>query len=322
MITPTALYNFGKVCEDSAMVGNIVRKMCGQEVKLSTTEEVIYNMIANDNKWMDERIADKKVRVAERQRKLRERKREEQEKGDVQNDTESCKNEQLSPDMSRSVTLCHATKRDITPVTPCHATKRDTTHVTQDGVTQRVSRTNYLLTNSLTYSLTQDKCVCANAGAHTRTREGGQSQGEVRTRGDVPTLSEVVTVATTAMGVPDWYAAWWYREMNARDWTTTAGAHIGNTNWRPTLKSWYNRATEKERAQIEAEAKQARQKPKEPTAADWELCAERCANCKDGHCTAGITIPPQLAQPPYPPEECKKYASIEETSAQIGEIPT
>lgn len=313
MITPTSLYNFGKVCKDSVLVGNIVRKMCGQEVELSTNEEVIYNMLSNDNKWMDERLADKKERVAARQRELRRRRREEQEKGDVQNSTESCENEQLSPEASRSVTQCHATERDttlVTPVTPCHATERDTTLVTQDGVTQRLSRTNYLLTNSLTHSLTQDKCVCANAGAdaHTRTRE--EVGNEVRIRGDVPTLKQVVAVATAAMGVPSAYAKWWYKEQVARDWTTTSGGRIDHSNWRPSLKSWYNRATEKELAQIEADAKRERQKPRELTSEDWQLCAERCSNWGACGCGGGIKTPPQLSAAPHPPEECPKFLPL------------
>ncbi len=311
MIAPTALYNFGKVCKDSVLVGNIVRKMCGQEVELSTNEEVIYSMIANDNKWMDERLADKKERVAARQRELRKRKREEQERGEVQNSTESCENEQLSPEMSRSVTQCHASKRDITPVTQCHATERDTTNVTQDGVTQHVSRTTYLHTNLLTNLLTQDKeCVCANAHARAREEVG---KDEVRTRGDVPTLKQVVAVATTAMGVPADYAKWWYKRMVAADWTTSSGSHIGHGNWRPTLMGWYNRATEKELAQIEADAKRAKQKPRELTPEDWQLCSERCSNWGSCGCGGGIKTPPQLSAAPHPPEECPKFLPLKAT---------
>lgn len=311
MIAPTALYNFGKVCKDSVLVGNIVRKMCGQEVELSTNEEVIYSMIANDNKWMDERLADKKERVAARQRELRKRKREEQERGEVQNSTESCENEQLSPEMSRSVTQCHASKRDITPVTQCHATERDTTNVTQDGVTQRVSRTTYLHTNLLTNLLTQDKeCVCANAHARAREEVG---KDEVRTRGDVPTLKQVVAVATMAMDVPADYAKWWYKEQVARDWTTTSGGRIDHSNWRPSLKSWFNRATEKELAQIEADAKRAKQKPRELTPEDWQLCSERCSNWGSCGCGGGIKTPPQLSAAPHPPEECHKFLPLKAT---------
>ncbi len=168
MIYPSTLYNFCKSCTDSAMIGNVLRALCGQDVELSVSEEMLYKMIANDNKWMDERLEAKKERVAARQRKLRERKSDEQEKDEVQNDTESCENEQLSPEASGSVTLCHAserdkryvtqdgvTKRDTTSEVLCHATECDKTLVTQDGVTKRLSRPlPSLLPSSLPPSLT------------------------------------------------------------------------------------------------------------------------------------------------------------------------
>lgn len=126
------------------------------------------------------------------------------------------------------------------------------------------------------------------------------------TRGDVPDEKTVVTVATTVMMVPEAFARWWYREMVARDWTTTDGSPIGNRNWRALLKAWYNRATPQELAEINREAAKAT-KPVDVKPEDWQLCAERCERMRDGRCTAGKILPPQCRPHPVPPEECDKF---------------
>lgn len=42
----------------------------------------------------------------------------------------------------------------------------------------------------------------------------------------------------------------------------------------------------------------------------WELCAERCANCRGVGCAAGIAIPPSADRSwPHPPEECARFAA-------------
>lgn len=141
-----------------------------------------------------------------------------------------------------------------------------------------------------------------------------------RTRGDIPELKTVVTVATTAMGVPEYYARWWYAEMMARDWTDTQGRMIGNRNWRSVLKSWYNRAKPDELARIESEAKAAKKSAPNVEPKDWVLCAERCANYRKGFkCAAGCKIPPPKTANPHPPEECIHYmAYMAEDTAENG----
>ena len=66
---------------------------------------------------------------------------------------------------------------------------------------------------------------------------------------DVPT-AETVLLASAAVGVPDWYVKWWYAEMTTRDWTKVDGSPVGNRNWRPVLKSWWNR-DEKDAAHLQ-----------------------------------------------------------------------
>jgi hypothetical protein len=94
MIYPLSLYNFGKVCKDSSLAGDVLRALCKQEVTLSSEAQVIFDMISNDNGWMDERIAAKRSAAAERQRRCRENRKEKEE----------------------DVTLCHAMShtKDVT----------------------------------------------------------------------------------------------------------------------------------------------------------------------------------------------------------------
>jgi len=125
-------------------------------------------------------------------------------------------------------------------------------------------------------------------------------------------LNVVVTAATSTIGVPEWYARWWYQQMVAYNWTSTKGVPIGHGNWRAMLKAWHNRSLgdrkEYERVRAEFEAK----KPKavKVTAADWCLCSERCSKYIDGRCKAGKVVPPQLRPHQIPPEECDGFASI------------
>lgn len=126
-------------------------------------------------------------------------------------------------------------------------------------------------------------------------------------RRDVPDEKTVVSTATTVMGVNEAFAKWWYKEMVARDWTNTDGSMIGNHNWRPTLKAWFNRAKPEELAAIETSAKAVRRNQITVKSEDWELCAERCGHFSGGRCCAGCATPPQLRARPIPPEECEHF---------------
>ena len=133
----------------------------------------------------------------------------------------------------------------------------------------------------------------------------------------LPTESQVVTVAKSAMMVPEHYARWWYREMVGRGWANTDGSTVDGSNWRPTLKAWYKRATPAELA----EAKEVAEKtPKARTtkAEDWTLCIERCANAKPDpatgtcRCARGCIVPPNLRPNPQPPEQCSGFKTIQQ----------
>ena len=43
----------------------------------------------------------------------------------------------------------------------------------------------------------------------------------------------------------------------------------------------------------------------------WELCGERCAMFREGKCSMGCKIPPQLRERPVAPEECGQFKAKE-----------
>ena len=139
-------------------------------------------------------------------------------------------------------------------------------------------------------------------------------------RGDIPSQQTVASVAESAMGVPRWYAEWWYAEMSARDWRNTNGTLVGNQNWRPTLKAWYNRAKPEELDRMREEHERRTREQQPPADAGkpeyWILCRERCANCKGAGCAKGVKTPPDRQDPARPPEECPRFKPLPPESPQ------
>lgn len=139
-------------------------------------------------------------------------------------------------------------------------------------------------------------------------------------RGDIPSQQTVASVAESAMGVPRWYAEWWYAEMSARDWRNTNGTLVGNQNWRPTLKAWYNRAKPEELDRMREEHERRTREQQPPADAGkpeyWILCRERCANCKGAGCAKGVKTPPDRQDPARPPEECPRFKPLPTESPQ------
>ena len=76
---------------------------------------------------------------------------------------------------------------------------------------------------------------------------------EVRGGSLEPTEQEVATIATTALGIPGWYAKWWHRYMTAADWTTNRGERVNRRNWRPLMMTWWRNCREDERETIRRE---------------------------------------------------------------------
>ncbi len=61
---------------------------------------------------------------------------------------------------------------------------------------------------------------------------------------------EEVLESAEERGIPEWYADHWFKSMNAQGWKMSNGEQI--KNWRALLSSWWMRASEKQKAQIEA----------------------------------------------------------------------
>ena len=172
--------------------------------------------------------------------------------------------------LSHDVTPCHTQSQ---PVTPCHAPIRQTDRQTDN----------------------QTDSVCVST-THSRVETVG-----------TPSEKVVVSVATSVMGVSEEYARWWYAEMVARDWKNTNGMSISNSNWRPLLKTWWNKRTAAEESAASELSSKKRIEEKVYPPEAWTLCEERCANCDGSRCMAGVRVPPAHASPPYPPNDCGRF---------------
>ena len=73
---------------------------------------------------------------------------------------------------------------------------------------------------------------------------------QTTTTGFVGVTFEEVLEAANRFEIPEWYAAYWFKAMNANGWVTSGGVRINN--WRPLLLKWWQRATELEKAKVEA----------------------------------------------------------------------
>ncbi len=303
VIKPDALYNLCKKCPDSKWVGDIVRRLCGQEVELDFGQTQSYEIVRDDCIAFERRMDEIRARDAKRKAAYRARK-DADNAGHRGTDGTGAKSANAT-DVPSCPMGQDGTTRDTVGQSAELSTKvdklstRKPENVDNRGTDACPTPTYHPTTHpSLppsTLPSTHPVGVCANTAP-------------ARTRGDVPDEATVVATATSSMGVGAAYARWWWREMEARGWRNTDGSRIGHDNWRPTLKAWRNRATERELAEIEAEErKRAAARPRAWRPEDWLLCAERCANFRDGRCAGGCITPPDRRPRPIPPEECQHY---------------
>lgn len=276
MIYPISLYNFGKVCKDSVIAGNVLRRLCKQNIKLSEVEQMFYDMIANDNGWMDERLQVKREKERERKAALRSKNRAKD--GAAQNG--------------------EVEKEEDVPQCP----KDNAGQAGTDGMSQGQTDVPHpsFLPTSLPSSLpTSPESVCAASPARV-----------VKVEGEL-TVERVVEVATSIMGIPEWYARYWHRLMTKIDWQGRNGESVKPT-WRKTLMGYWNRESGEKKAELEA-LWEARNKKLEPEAFkenDWILCTERCVHCTGVGCLKGIKTPPQFWEHSSIPEECPEFLEL------------
>ena len=110
---------------------------------------------------------------------------------------------------------------------------------------------------------------------------------------------EEVLESAKELGIPDWYADFWFKSMSAKGWKMASGEPI--KNWRALMHTWWMRSSDKQKAQIEAaylaEQKSAAEdlddpEPKiEVTRDHWYECQRTCAYFKKGKCLWGARHP-------------------------------
>lgn len=281
MVRPAALYNKARFSRDIASLGRVVAVLCGNprisrndltDAELSSLEE-----IENENEEMDKATAKEARRKAEyRAAKLA-----------GQNAQAKC------PEMSQGQTAqAESPEMSQGQTARPHQTTIQPTNLPYNQPTVQPTEHNN----------TVSVCVRAPAPAP-----------EVRAdRHDVPTLKTVVDAATSVMNVSEGYARWWYAEMEARDWTASDGMRISTRNWRPQLKSWWNRAKPEERDEADRlMRKREAAKPKTYAPKDWALCEEQCAcYLGSGRCRCGHVVPPDQRPHRIPPTECQHFVEL------------
>ena len=283
MVRPAALYNKARFSRDIASLGRVVAVLCGNprisRNDLTDAELSSLEEIENENEEMDKATAKEARRKAEyRAAKLA-----------GQNAQAKC------PEMSQGQTA-----------------QAESSEMSQ-GQTARPHQTTIQPTYQPTYQPTEHNntvSVCVRAPA---------PAPEVRAdRHDVPTLKTVVDAATSVMNVSEGYARWWYAEMEARDWTTSDGMRISTRNWRPQLKSWWNRAKPEERDEADRlMRKREAAKPKTYAPKDWALCEEQCAcYLGNGRCRCGHVVPPDQRPHRIPPTECQHFVELKTETAK------
>jgi hypothetical protein len=291
LVKPDSIANLCATCPDSKWVGDVMRKLFGQDVALDFGQQQTYEVIKRDCDNFDQRLVDRRERDAKRKAEYRAKK-------------EQAENVPQCPTgHDGTQALSHDVPQDTPPV-PRHTIPSQVTsyHVTPSQVTSRQAIDN----NNVSVSVAAEPPTRAPAP-------------EVRAdRHDVPTLKTVVDAATSVMNVSEGYARWWYAEMEARDWTTSDGMRISTRNWRPQLKSWWNRAKPEERDEADRlMRKREAAKPKTYAPKDWALCEEQCAcYLGNGRCRCGHVVPPDQRPHRIPPTECQHFVELKPETAK------
>lgn len=297
VIKPDALYNLCKRCPDSKWVGDIVRRLCGQEVSLDFGQEQAYAVVRDDCVAFERRMDEIRARDAKRKAAYRARKEAElMGQGGTDADAAKVAKETDVPHCPTGQGGTDADGRghsgELSTETPENVDKCGTRVCPTPTIHPTTPPS---LPPSTLPPLPPPVSVCVN-NAPARTRPG---------------LEEVVAAATSVMGVTEEFARWWYAEMEARDWRTTSGRIVGLDNWRATLKAWSNRASKEELAEVGRTETARARRTKRWTAGDWAFCAEACAEFREGRCAAGCITPPDHRPRPIPPRECAHYRARE-----------
>jgi len=138
----------------------------------------------------------------------------------------------------------------------------------------------------------------------------------VRAReGFAPPSREAVVKYAESKKIPILFVDYWLDCMNTNyspPWfDCVRQAYI--VEWRRSLLCYWSKA-DNDKAWLRLLREQENATPREatPPPVDWALCAERCANCRDGKgCACGVKVPPACdPERPRPPEECPRFSSL------------
>ena len=163
-----------------------------------------------------------------------------------------------------------------------------------------------------------------------KVKKGEETERDSRVREEVPpAFVEVEEYAQQSPKIraaleeqPD-MAAKFYDFYQSKGWLVGAAPM---KNWKSAFRNWVRRRGEfqprkggeaekvaardakekRERERRHCERLEAAKRPE-----SWELCAERCANFRDGKCAKGAKWPPQFNDRPIPPQECKHFSSVD-----------
>ena len=131
MVKPAYLWALCKTCRDSKWIGDICRRLGGQEVELDFGQRQVFEMIRMDSEWMDERIEERREQA--RQRKARERERKAAENAASHKVTRDKRDNTAS----RKVTQSHA---NVTPsVRPYNNKEQDSIKNNEKNINRSVA---------------------------------------------------------------------------------------------------------------------------------------------------------------------------------------
>ena len=185
----------------------------------------------------------------------------------------------------------------------------------------------------------QEKCCCSSS-PHPPRRGDFESAGVKIAAYSLPWNRGITTNAVrekaALIGMSPDEAADWLKHMEIANWCFSDEQPVTGRNFGRSMRGWHRiqrkiilaKASREARraAALERKGKSAakrnayevqrrrealRRVEMAKDAASWELCRERCAMFREGKCSMGRKIPPQLRERPVAPEECGQFKAKE-----------
>lgn len=209
-INPDALYNLCAKCPDSKWVGDICRRLCGQEVELDFGQEQTFLVVRDACIIYAKRLDE--MRERERKRKARYRER------------------------------AYAAKAPQgVPVRPMDGTRKDGDSAGQDGTRRDETGVprNYIINQSINQSVKEGK---EKGGEKENGAQGALSPSlpKIPSLGDVLQFAADAATKPSGVAIPETFAREWHALMESGGWLNARGRTV-LTNWRQALIYAYRR---------------------------------------------------------------------------------